>query len=258
MAKRARGATRLYQEPTQGSQGRSVVLFAVKLLLLAAVVGGSAWGVQYLLDPDQFPLRTVRIESQLKRVPQATIRNTVMPHVESGFVAIDVDAVRDALESLPWVQSATVRRAWPDKLVVRVVEQQALARWGKDALVNMRGELFQPQPDNSWQRLPLLRGPRDTNRTVAEQYVAMQGMLKPLGLTITHMSLNERRALSMRLSNGLQLGLGRQNADLRLLRFVRVFPQIIAPRLDAIESVDLRYTNGFAVRWRGGFGPAAV
>lgn len=258
MAKRARGATRLYKEPVKASQGRGVVMLAVKLLLLAAVVGSSAWGVQYLLDPSQFPLRTVRIESELKRVPQVTIRNTVLPHVSSGFVTIDVDSVRDALESLPWVQSATVRRAWPDKLVVRVVEQQALARWGKESLINMRGEVFKPQQDKTWQRLPLLRGPGDTNRTVAEQYVAMQGMLKPLGLTITHMSLNERRALSMRLDNGLQLGLGRQNTDLRLLRFVRVFPQIIAPRLDAIESVDLRYTNGFAVRWREGFGPAAV
>ena len=142
--------------------------------------------------------------------------------------------------------------------IVRVTEQQALARWGKTALVNMRGELFEPQMDESLKRLPLLRGPRETNRMVAEQYVAMQGMLKPLGLTITHLSLNERRALSMRLDNGLKLGLGRQDTDLRLLRFVRVYPQVLEPRLATIDSIDLRYTNGFAVRWRAGHEPASV
>jgi cell division protein FtsQ len=255
MAKRPHGATRVYHEPKEGGHAAALV---VKLLLLVLVVGALGWGVQRLLDPAQFPLHTVRIESPLKHVAQQTIRETVGRYVQGGFLGVDVDAVRDALQALPWVQSASVRRAWPDKLVVRVIEQQALARWGGDALVNMRGELFQPPADESWERLPLLRGPRDSNRAVAEQYVAMQGMLRPLGLIITHMSLNERRALSLRLDNGLQLGLGRQDTDLRLLRFVRVFPQVLMPRLAAIESIDLRYTNGFAVRWRDGQGPSAV
>lgn len=255
MAKRTRGATRLHHEPTESV---NVVGIVVKLLLLALLVGGGAWGAQQLLDPQQFPLRTVRIESPLKHVPQALISATVRPHVGAGFLGVDVDAVRDGLEALPWIQSASVRRAWPDKLVVRVTEQQVLARWGKDALVNMRGELFKPPMESSWERLPLLRGPHDTSHMVAEQYVAMQGMLRPLGLTISHLSLNERRALSMRLDNGLKLGLGRQDTDLRLLRFVRVFPQVVKSRLAAIDSIDLRYTNGFAVRWRAGHGPASV
>jgi cell division protein FtsQ len=255
MAKRIKGATRVYHEPDEGT---NVAAVALKLLLLAVVVGGAVWGTQSLLDPAQFPLRTVRIESPLKHVPQATIRDTVRPHVDGGFLGVDVDAVRDALEALPWVQSASVRRTWPDKLVVRVTEQQPLARWGDKTLVNMRGELFKPKHDVLLEHLPLLRGPRDTSRMVAEQYVAMQTMLKPLGLSITHLSLNERRALSMRLDNGLQLGLGRQDTDLRLLRFVRVFPQVLKPRLAAIESIDLRYANGFAVRWHDGQGPAPV
>ncbi len=255
MAKRQRGATRLHHEPTESVNVAGIV---VKLLLLASLIGGGAWGTQQLLDPQQFPLRTVRIESQLKHVAQATIRETVRPHVADGFLGVDVDAVRDGLEAQPWIQRATVRRAWPDKLIVRVTEQQALARWGKRALVNMRGELFEPQMSEGLRRLPLLRGPRETNHMVAEQYVAMQGMLEPLGLTITHMSLNERRALSLRLDNGLQLGLGRQDTDLCLLRFVRIYPQVLAPRLAAIDSIDLRYTNGFAVRWRDGHGPVSV
>lgn len=255
MAKRRRGATRLHHEPIERS---NVAAVAFRLLLLAVLLGGGAWGTQQLLDPQQFPLRTVRIESQLQHIAQGTIRDAVAPHVEAGFLGVDVDAVRNGLEALPWVEHATVRRAWPDKLVIRVTEQRPLARWGKEALLNIRGEVFEPQMNETFGALPLLRGPRDTNRMVAEQYVAMQGMLKPLGLTISHMSLDERRAMSLRLDNGLQLGLGRQDTDLRLLRFVRVYPQVLEPRLTAIDSIDLRYTNGFAVRWRYGHGPTSV
>jgi cell division protein FtsQ len=62
----------------------------------------------------------------------------------------------------------------------------------------------------------------------------------------------------MRLDNGLQLGLGRQHTARRLLRFVRVYPRALEPRLEAIDSIDLRYTNGLAVRWRDGFEPSSV
>lgn len=237
---------------------KSVFAVAAKLMLVAALLGSGAWAVQGLMDPQRFPLRSVRIDSPLQQVAQATIRETIRPHVEAGFMGVDVDGVRADLETLPWVQRATVRRAWPDRLVVRVFEQQALARWGKDSLMNREGELFRPEDAHTWQELPLLRGPRDTQRTVAEKFLAMQEMLKPLGLNITHMSLNERRALSLRLDNGLQLGLGRADSDLRLLRFVQVFAQVIKPRVAKIDSIDLRYTNGFAVRWRDGYNPASV
>ena len=70
--------------------------------------------------------------------------------------------------------------------------------------------------------------------------------------------MNERRAWSLRLANGLQLGLGRNDIHLRLLRFVRVYAEVLKPRLEAIDSVDLRYTNGFAVRWHDGLAPATV
>lgn len=60
------------------------------------------------------------------------------------------------------------------------------------------------------------------------------------------------------MANGLQLGLGRKETHLRLMRFVRVYAEVLKPRIEAIDSVDLRYTNGFAVRWHHGYAPAAV
>jgi len=255
MVKRRRGATRLHSEKSDSGNVGGVI---ARLLLLALLVGGAVWGTQQLFDPQTFPVRTVRIESQLEHVEQERIRQAVENHVAAGFIGVDVDAVRDGIEAIAWVDRATVRRSWPDRLVIRIEEQRVLARWGSDALLNIRGEVFEAEIDEAMNGLPLLRGPKETNRMVAEQYAAMQQMLSPLGLGITDMSLSERRALTLKLNNDLQLGLGRADADLRLLRFVRVYPQVIASRLAAIEMIDLRYTNGFAVRWRDGYGPESV
>ena len=59
------------------------------------------------------------------------------------------------------------------------------------------------------------------------------------------------------MNNGLLLSLGRSDTYPRMQRFVKTYTQTIAPRLADIERIDLRYTNGFAIRWRDGNKPSA-
>ncbi|MFZ2752097.1 MAG: cell division protein FtsQ/DivIB, partial [Lysobacteraceae bacterium] len=48
----------------------------------------------------------------------------------------------------------------------------------------------------------------------------------------------------------------RDDAKLRLARFARLLPQL-AQQGRQLDRVDLRYTNGFALRWQGSSpGPA--
>lgn len=254
MAKRRQGATRNDGAPQPRLQLRWVVLVLAMMTVAAMLYAGS----QTLFDPATLPVRTVRIESPLKQVTQQQLREVVGSHVGSGFLQLDVDRIRVELEALPWVNRASVRRGWPDVLVVRIEEQQPMARWGNGGLVNPDGELFEPEQQAAWANLPLLRGPQNTEKMMVKEFRQMQEMLTPLGLQVSHLTMNERRAWSLRLANGLQLGLGRNDIHLRLLRFVRVYAEVLKPRLEAIDSVDLRYTNGFAVRWHDGLAPATV
>jgi len=249
VAKPRKGATRKRQEETTPRLKPRWVLLIVLVPLL---VGSVSWGWMQLSDPATFPIKSVRIETPLKRVSKEEIRHAVSGHVNGGFMRVDVEGIRDDLESLPWVSQASVRRSWPDVLIIGVQEQKPVARWSNGGLLNARGELFQPKEEAQWTMLPLLRGPKGTEMILMEEYQAMQGMVEPLGLRISHLTMNERRAWSLNLDNGLKLRLGRNNAHVRLLRFVRVYAKVLKPRQEKIDSVDLRYTNGFAVRWRDG------
>ena len=55
------------------------------------------------------------------------------------------------------------------------------------------------------------------------------------------------------LDNGIRVKIGRYAFDERLDRFLKFIPTLIPDRINEIESIDLRYTNGLSVLWKNNF-----
>jgi cell division protein FtsQ len=216
------------------------------------LVGALGWGAYLALDPAVVPVRYVHIRGRLEHVTESEIKQALSGHLTRSLFALDVVAIRQNLASLPWVRSVSVRRVWPDRLEVTVHERTAIARWGKDRLLGPDGEPFRVPSATVPKGLPLWEGPDGTQRTVAERYRRMTAAIRPLGRSIARLTRDERGAWSLELDNGLDLDLGRKQEMERLARFVRVYPLALAGHVERIETVDLRYRSGFAVRWRSG------
>ena len=224
---------------------------AVALSAMALTVCGLAiWGAMVLNDPRTLPIATVKIEGEFRHLGKAQVQQALAGHVAGGFFNADVEAARAAVLRLPWVNTATVRRVWTDTLEVAVVEQVPLARWGTGGLVNSQGSLFFPSPDSYPVGLVQLQGPQGSETTVAARYRDMNQSLRAIGLRINRVALDDRRAWHIELDNGATLVLGRAADDTRLKRFARLYPAALAARAADIREVDLRYPNGFAVRWK--------
>lgn len=219
-------------------------------LLLPALVAGGGWLGLHALDPERWPIRAVRIEGDLERVDRARLQEVVAPLASTGLLLVDVDAVRAAVERMPWVERAFVRRLWPDRLLLTVVEQQAVARWDATRLVNARGELFEVAAETQPEELPELRGPEGQARRLLEQYRLLDGLLSRAERKVARVELDARRAWRLTLDSGLEVELGRQEIRTRLERLLGLLLGWDAERLAAAERVDLRYANGLAVRWQ--------
>jgi cell division protein FtsQ len=230
---------------------------ALGLLAYGAVswVGAQPW----------FALKSIEVKTPVAHVTEAQIRLVAERQVRGTFFTVDLDAVRGSLEKLPWVREARVERRWPDTLVVSLVEHVPLARWNDDALVSEAGEVFVAAVST---RLPRLSGPEDSSDEVVAAYRRHQAALAPLGMKIDALRLSPRRAWRIRLDNGMTLALGRDQTDVRLARFVELYPRlfdaqpVVAAAPDVLPvppaapvSIDLRYPDGFAVRMPGGASP---
>ncbi len=220
------------------------------LLLLAMLGLTTAWGMRWLSDPYRFPLDVVEVKGEFKYLHKPILQAAVAPRAAGGFFTVDVDSVRAAAEDLPWVERAKVRRIWPATLRVHITEQQPVARWNGDGYLNDAGEAFTPQSGQSPAGLPQLAGPAGQAPRVLRRYRQASRALQALGVKVTHLAMDRRRAWSLQLDNGVQLKLGRARPWNRLQRFVRAFPGVFAGRLADLKSVDMRYSNGFSVHWQ--------
>jgi cell division protein FtsQ len=210
-----------------------------------------------------FALREVVVRGVLAHSSRAEIERAVAEPAARNFFAADLGAVRAALEALPWVRRAEVRRVWPDRVEVALHEHVALARWGDAGLVNTHGERFAARLDPEREStLPQFVGPSGSEAEVARRYRRFAAVLAPLGDAPARVVLSPRFAWQLQLASGLDLELGRDGAEpveARLARFVARYGETLgrlnrrSPGGDA-RQVDLRYPNGFALRvpeWKG-------
>ncbi len=215
------------------------------LLLLSLV----AWAAYTALDPRRVPVGAVRVEGEFQFLSRERLEQVITAQLQEGFFLVDLDSVRHAVVNLPWVKAVTVRRVWPDRLHVRVVERRAAARWAGGGLVDVDGEPFSPSDGELPGGLPVLGGPAGSEALLLGGYAELSTWLAPLP-PVRRATMDARRAWRLELGDGTRLILGRQPAEARLRRFARVFPAVQADRGGRAERVDLRYPNGFAVRWR--------
>ena len=146
-----------------------------------------------------------------------------------------------------------VQRAWPHGLQVVVVEQVAAARWGENGPAqHARRAVRERRAPRAAGARAALRARTATRAVVAQRYLAAQGRLVEAGMRLTALRLDARGAWEFDLANGVTVRLGRRQVDERfdtLHAHRRASSSRSAP--DDIAYVDMRYTNGFAIGWRG-------
>lgn len=218
-------------------------LLAIALVALPVVAVLNGW-----VGAERWPLTRLRVHGEFKRVPGEELQKALLPHARAGFFAVKLQDAQRAVEQLPWVESAQVRKQWPDVLEVSVVEHKPFARWGEDRLLSEQGRLFAVPQALENAPLPQLDGPDSQTAEVVELYNDSRALFAPVGVDVRRLAMDARGSWSLSLDNGTEVIVGRDDARSRLARFVRVLPQLSRSPAPIVRA-DLRYTNGFTLSW---------
>ena len=244
----AKGATRKRVVGVEKRSRNFAWLNRVLILLAAGVVLVAA--LQAWITLQEIPVEHISVTGEMTNTRTTAVQDMVQPALAGGFLGADLQQVREQLEALPWIYEASVRRVWPNALEIHVVEQLPIARWGDASFLNHEGEVFRPSDRDAWRSLPLLQGPEGQAGALMHYYQRLVDMLKPLGLGVAQLEMDNRGGVEAVLSGGQQLVIGGAEFLERMHRFTAVYRSELAGRMAEVERVDLRYERGVAVAFR--------
>jgi cell division protein FtsQ len=238
---------------------RLMTLVTRGLVLVFAVLCLGAVGNWIVRHPG-WAVRAVSVQGDVSHQNavglRAQLAAPMRSRLQGSFLTVDLQQVRQMFETVPWVRHAQVQREFPNRLRVTLEEHQAVAWWGEAGsgqLVSRLGEVFDASPDDG-DGLPELAGPVEQAPQVWRLYQALSAELGRLELGLVRLELNERGNWRAELDNGARLELGRGTPeDLidRTRRFTSTLGQLTQRYPGALQSVDLRYPNGYALRVQG-------
>lgn len=237
----------------------------IKLMNGVALVCGLAFFamtlavlVSWLMRQSLFNLSAISVQGDMTHNNAVTLRANVAPRLTGNFFTVDLAKTRAVFESAPWVRQAVVQRQFPDRLKVVLQEHRAEAFWGPEGetrLLNNFGEIFEANQDEvEAADLPQLNGPAGQAPVVLQGYRQLAPYFEKLDTLLERLELTHQGGWRARLDSGAELELGQGSVEditARTQRFISTLTQVSSKYGRHLESADLRYSNGYAIKLRG-------
>lgn len=196
------------------------------------------------------PISNVQIVGDFLYFDKQEAQELVSMSVQGGFLDLDINLLQSRLEASPWVDKVSVARQWPDSLTVTIIEQQPIARWGSEGFLNKRGEVVRVPDAEKLVSLPYLQGEEGSAETIMKQYLRIRKLFSFSELAVASVHLDQAQSWTVQLDSGVVLKLGKEQPLEKLQGFLSATKTVLANKIEEVDSVDMRYHNGFSVSWK--------
>ncbi len=228
----------------------------VALLIGIAVVGYNLY--QSVLSQNLFPLKRVVIREPLHYGDMHEVSEIIRNHQQRDLMHMDIAVLAEEMQQLDWIAKASVYKRWPDTVEMDLVERVPVVRWGEKAFLDADGAAFTIPDNDKLRHLFTVHGPDGYEKQVLGYYQLIAPWLSKQRIAIQELYLDQRLVWHARLENGLDVILGRDQLNERLKKLIVVNDKVIEPYARYIDGIDLRYHDGFSVRWKAGVKPVTA
>jgi cell division protein FtsQ len=194
-----------------------------------------------------FPVRVVDI-SGVKELSKEEVLAASGLGPANSLIFADLSDVRARLKALPLVAEATVRKLYPDRVNISIVEREPFALWQQDGVVkvvSVDGTIIDDVSDRRYLRLPHVVGPGARLR-VKEYQDILEGVPEFRAQVRAGVLVSERR-WNLKLMNGIDVKLPEAGQVEALRQLARLDREAQVLSKDII-SVDLRAPGRVAFR----------
>jgi len=227
----------------------------------ALIVSGSVLTAQVLLESGYFAVNKVRVEHQSK-VTEGDILAASDIHSGDGIFDLDLHLIGRKIEENPWIAKAEVERAFPDEVVIRVIERepQAIADLGYLYYVDAGGEIFKLLDGTDLLDFPVITGidreymlnhPDEVQARLRQALRLMHALHGRSHFNLEDVSeifVDPQEGLTLyTLVGGVPIRLGNGDFEYKLQRLEQVYEDL-EPRLAALKYIDLNVVDRVIVK----------
>ncbi len=143
---------------------------SILLILVVAWIWHSDWprrgtrsltqGLFDITRDAHFAVKDIAVEGRVHTDREA-LSTALGIDAHDAILQIDTEAAHKRLMELPWVENVTIERQLPDRIYIRLVERQPVARWqndGKTSIIDHEGKVLTETDTEPFGTLPLLAG----------------------------------------------------------------------------------------------------
>ena len=247
MTKKARRGANFNEQQPRLSDGIAEKFLR---LLMVTVFVAAIFGADFIYKQIDTPLSKIMVGGNFNHLEEQELAELVNMEIDGGFLSMNLNQLRQELQSHPWIHQVSVRREWPSTLKVEVIEEVPIARWGKKGFLNRLGDQLSLPENSNLKSLPVLEADFGSSQDMIAQYLLLAELLAPTDLRLTELQRDAVGAWQIETASGVRIVLGRDQIIEKIRRLIVVWGSGLDVQLNNIATIDLRYPNGLAVSWR--------
>ena len=199
--------------------------------------------ILYISDSFVYPIEEVEITSTTSNYDTKKINDIVASIQGQDLLSLDLSDIKKSISSDEWIRDVEIKKSFPDTLEIIIIPQQPFAIYNSKIMM-MDGTVI--GASSLPLDLPIIVDHTNDSLNSMNIMIVTDKLLKKIDLDIKKVEIHD--SLIKVLTSTNILISDRVNYEVNLNRLVDRFQDLQKLFKKDIKSIDMRYSNGFAIK----------
>ena len=190
-----------------------------------------------------YPINEIAITSTDKKYNQKKINNYIDTLYGKNLLTINIDEIQENILSDAWIKDAEIIKSFPSKLNINIIQHLPLAIYNSK-LITSNGTLIEASVTH--EHLPIIEDYSKNIKSANHILVTSSDNLDVIKLEIKKIIIYH--SLIKIYTHDILLITDKEKFEINLKRLISSFEKIQEIYKKKITSIDMRYSNGFAIK----------
>lgn len=166
--------------------------------------------IGYYVVTNWFKIDRIIIDGNMKHVTSNELENIANNKLHGTFFTLNITELQDRFEELVWVKHVSVKRVFPNTIVVKLQEHEPVANIDGMGILSSDGKIFNALDSES---LPLLFVKLNNAQDAYQIYSKIEPIMEKHSDKILSLKMDNPRVIEIKTKNNLNIVFCHQDLD---------------------------------------------